>query len=195
MKTSNLLFTSLTIFLGVEYDLHYHSLEEQIKGKESWTYYDAGYYSFYEKLEEIKYSIARNIVDNGDIAFHRFEEAHTKDKNSILYQIYSSYNHLKRTSPISFHKTPVKPSLADGYYTYALKPSNNYKEYGSSYSYVSIRYDKDVFGSDFGKFDRNTAFIVNQSTGNVRKLSQEESREYFKEDNLFNPIMNIFRGK
>jgi len=78
---------------------------------------------------------------------------------------------------------------------HCLKPSNNYKEHGSSYSYVSIRYDKDVFGSDFGKFDRNTAFIVNQSTGNVRKLSQEESREYFKEDNLFNPIMNIFRGK
>jgi len=77
---------------------------------------------------------------------------------------------------------------------HCLKPSNNYKEHGSSYSYVSIRYDKDVFGSDFGKFDRNTAFIVNQSTGEVTNLSEERSYEYFKEDNLFDPILNIFRG-
>ncbi|MBQ6220827.1 MAG: hypothetical protein IJJ47_13930 [Methanosphaera sp.] len=46
----------------------------------------------------------------------------------------------------------------------------------------------------FGNCGRNSAFIVNQTSGEVTKLSPEESYTYFEGDSLFSQISNMIMG-
>jgi hypothetical protein len=59
-------------------------------------------------------------------------------------------------------------------------------------TYVAIRFNKNILHiSASGNYDRNSAFIVNQTSGNVTKLTPEQSYAYFKGESLFRPISNM----
>ena len=178
------------------YDLHYQSLVKQINGEESWTYKDAGYYNIYDKFEDVGYSMLRHMVPRSeDWAYQLFEKGYIEDWKIMfpqIYQAYKIYGYFKTNyHDIYFKMEPVTPSLMDGYYTYNLPPTEDEIK-NNRYSYVAIRFNKNIFHiSEFGNYDRNSAFIVNQTSGNVTKLSPEESYNYFKGNSVFHPISNL----
>ena len=179
------------------YDLHYQSLVKQLNGEESWTYKDAGYYNIYDKFECVGYSILEHTIPFGsNLARQLFRNGYIEDWKILTPQIYSTYqvySYLKKNYPLYFKMNPAVPSLMDGYYHYALPPTE--EEIKSNiYSYVAIRFNKNIFHlSAFGNYDRDNAFIVNQTSGEVTKLSPEESYTYFEGDSLFSQISKIFK--
>ena len=194
---------TFNLFLGdslveIFYDLHYQSLVKQLNGEESWTYKDAGYCNIYDKFEDVGYSILKHTVPGGyDASYQLFGKGYIEDWKILtpkIYSIYQLYGYLKKNYPFYFKIDPVVPSLMDGYYHYDLPPTEEEIK-SNHHSYVAIRFNKNIFHpSAFGNYDRNSAFIVNQTSGEVTKLSPEESYTYFEGDSLFSQISNMIMG-
>ena len=196
LKKSNFILAVTASILETSYDLHYQALIKQINGEESWTYKNAGYYNLYDKFEDVGYSVLNRIIPGGsEGAYQLFEKGYIEDWKYVfttVYCTYKLYGYLKKNYPIYLHKDPVVPSLMDGYYHYCLPPTQDDIKNNNQPTYVAIRFNKNIFHiGEFGNYDRNSAFMVNQTSGVVTKLSPEKSYTYFKGDSVFHPISNL----
>ncbi|AWX33314.1 hypothetical protein [Methanosphaera sp. BMS] len=198
LKKLPFILTVCDSILETFYDLHYQSLVKQLNGEESWTYKDAGYCNIYDKLEDVEYSLLEHTVPFvSESSYQLFEKGYIEDwkiSTPIIYLTYQLYGYLKKNYPFYIKINPVVPSLMDGYYHYDLPPTEEEIK-SNQHSYVAIRFNKNIFHpSAFGNYDRNSAFIVNQTSGEVTKLSPEESYTYFEGDSLFSQISNMIMG-
>ncbi|MBR3213594.1 MAG: hypothetical protein IKF79_03665, partial [Methanosphaera sp.] len=195
-KKLNFIIAVSDSILETSYDLHYQSLVKQLNGEESWTYKDAGYYNVYDKFEDIGYSLLKHTIPGSNgIAYQLFEKGYIEDWKGgfpVIYATYKVYGYIKKNYPFTLKSNPVVPSLMDGYYYYCLPPTQEDIENNNQPTYVAIRFNKNILHiSAFGNYDRNSAFMVNQTSGNVTKLTPEESYTYFKGESLFRPISNM----